>query len=70
MKDKRIVISPPERRELERRVRSRTIGAEDARRAQVILALGSGLGVRAVASKLKCIIRISSAGESAFWQAV
>ena len=54
MKDKRIVISPPERRELDRRVRSRTIGAEDARRAQVILALGSGLGVRAVASKLKC----------------
>ena len=54
MKDKRVVISPPERRELSRRVRSRTIGAEDARRAQVILALGSGLGVRAVASKLKC----------------
>ena len=54
MKDKRVVISPPERRELSRRVRSQTIGAEDARRAQVILALCSGLGVRAVASKLKC----------------
>ena len=48
------MISPPERRELSRRVRSRTIRAEDARRARVILALGSGLGVRAVAGMLKC----------------
>ena len=54
MKNKRVVISPPERRELSRRVRSRTIRAEDARRAQVILALGSGLGVRAVAGMLNC----------------
>jgi transposase len=44
----------PERRELSRRVRSRTIRAEDARRARVIRALGSGLGVRAVAGMLKC----------------
>ena len=48
------MISPPERRELGRRVRSRTIRAEDARRAQVVLALGSGLGVRAVAGILNC----------------
>ena len=48
------MISPPERRELSRRVRSRTIRAEDARRARVILALGSGLGVRAVAGMLNC----------------
>ena len=48
------MISPPERRELGRRVRSRTIRAEDARRAQVVLALGSGLGVRAVAGMLNC----------------
>ena len=54
MKNKKVVISPPERRELSRRVRSRTIGAEDARRARVILALGSGLGVRAVAGMLRC----------------
>jgi transposase len=54
VKNKRVVISPPERRELSRRVRSRTIGAEDARRAKVVLALGSGLGVRAVAGMLKC----------------
>ena len=54
MKNKRVVISPPERRELSRRVRSRTIGAEDARRAKVVLALGSGLGVRAVAGMLRC----------------
>jgi Homeodomain-like domain-containing protein len=54
VKKKKVVISPPERRELSRRVRSRTIGAEDARRARVILALGSGLGVRAVAGMLRC----------------
>ena len=54
MKNKKVVISPPERRELSRRMRSRTIGAEDARRARVILALGSGLGVRAVAGMLRC----------------
>jgi transposase len=54
VKNKKVVISPPERRELSRRVRSRSIGAEDARRAQVILALGSGLGVRAVAGMLRC----------------
>ena len=54
MNNKKVVISPPERRELSRRVRSRTIRAEDARRAQVILALGSGLGVRAVAGMLNC----------------
>jgi transposase len=54
VKNRKIVISPPERRELTRRVRSRTIRAEDARRAQVILALGSGLGVRAVAGMLQC----------------
>ena len=54
MKSKKVVISPPERREPTRRVRSWTIRAEDARRARVILALGSGLKVCAVAGLLRC----------------
>ena len=61
------MISPPERRELSRRIRSRRIRAEDARRARVILALGSGLGVRAVAGMLKCSSSYVSALERAFF---
>ena len=53
-KSKRVMISPPERRELGRRVRSRSIRAEDARRAQVILALAGGRGVRGTAAALGC----------------
>lgn len=54
MKSKRIVISPPERRELNRRIRSRTIRAEDAKRANVILELASGASIRAVATTIGC----------------
>jgi transposase len=50
----RVVISPPERQELQRRVRSRSIRAEDAKRAKVVLSLASGAGVRAVAAELGC----------------
>lgn len=54
MSSLRVVISPPERQELQRRVRSRSIRAEDAKRAQVVLSLASGSGVRAVAAELGC----------------
>lgn len=54
MKGKRIVISPPERRELNRRIRSRTIRAEDAKRANVILELASGASIRAAATTIGC----------------
>src|SRR4029453_14042783 len=38
----RIILSPPERRELQRMSRSRSVRAEDARRARIILSLASG----------------------------
>ena len=38
----RIILSPPERRELQRMSRSRSLRAEDARRARIILSLASG----------------------------
>lgn len=48
------MISPPERRELNRRIRSRTIRAEDAKRANVILELASGASIRAAATTIGC----------------
>lgn len=54
MATKRLILTPPERKELKRRTRARSIRAEDARRAQVILALAGGRGVRAIASALAC----------------
>ena len=38
----RIILSPPERCELQRMSRSRSVRAEDARRARIILSLASG----------------------------
>ena len=43
-----------ERDELERRVRSRSVRAEDSRRARVILELASGRGLRETATILSC----------------
>jgi len=51
---KRLILAPPERRELQRRVRSRTLRAEDVRRAQVILLVAGGEGVRGTAAALGC----------------
>ena len=39
----RVVLAPPERRELERRARSRSLEAEDSKRAKLILLLAKGL---------------------------
>ncbi len=49
-----MILTPPERKELTRRTRSRRIRAEDSKRARVILALASGRGVRETASSLAC----------------
>lgn len=54
MANKRLILTPPERKELQRRVRSRRVRAEDARRARVILALAGGQGVRPTAASLAC----------------
>jgi transposase len=52
--NKRLILAPPERRELKRRLRSRSLRAEDARRARVILERAGGRSVRATAALLAC----------------
>lgn len=49
-----LILTPEERRELQRRVRSRSLRAEDCQRARVILGLASGRGVRETAASLSC----------------
>lgn len=53
-KQQRIILAPPERRELNRRVRSRRIQAEDARRARVVLLLASGMPWSGIQDRLGC----------------
>ena len=54
MTAKRLILAPPERRELRRRIRSRRLRAEDARRARLIVELAGGTGIREAAAKLQC----------------
>jgi transposase len=49
-----LILTPQERRELQRRVRSRSSRAEDSQRARVILGLASGRGLRETAASLSC----------------
>src|SRR5580658_4174887 len=49
-----LVLTPDERTELERRVRSRKIRAEDARRAQVILMLARGDSFSTITATVGC----------------
>lgn len=51
---KRLILTPPERRELQRRVRSRSLRTEDSRRARVILEVAGGRGLRGTATYLAC----------------
>jgi len=54
MPSPRIVTSPAECQTLKRRVLSRSIRAEEAKKANVLLSLSSGTGVRAEAAQLGC----------------
>jgi transposase len=54
MVSKRLMLSPPEGRELSRRLRSRRGRSEDARRADVILRSAHGQSVREIAGALAC----------------
>jgi len=47
-------IAPHERRELDSRVRSRSLRAEDVRRAKLILMLGAGHSYSAIQQALGC----------------
>jgi transposase len=50
----RIVLAPPERRELKRRARKRSLAAELVNRAEVILLLAAGHSYREVRQRLGC----------------
>lgn len=55
-----IRLAPPERKELQRRLRSRSLAVEEVRRARVILLLAQGLSFSAIGSKLACSDRYIS----------
>lgn len=57
---KRIILSPPERRELVKLSRSRSSRAEDVRRAQIILELAGGQSMSAISKQLECSINTVS----------
>src|ERR1700751_2706529 len=50
----RIVLAPPERRELKRRARKRSLAVELVKRAEVILMLAAGHSYREVRRRLDC----------------
>lgn len=51
---KELILTDSERMELQRRVRSRSVRAEDSKRARVILELAGGRGLRETATYLAC----------------
>jgi len=52
----RLMISPPERREITRIARSRKVRAEEAQRARILLELAKGAGLREVSRHLDCSV--------------
>jgi len=50
----RVVLAPPERRELKRRARKRSLAVEIVKRAEVILLLASGHSYREIRERLDC----------------
>src|SRR6476646_2511198 len=50
----RVVLAPPERRELKRRARKRSLAVEIVKRAEVILMLASGHSYWEVRERLDC----------------
>ena len=54
MSDDRIALSPAERRELQSRVRSRVLRAEDVRRARLLLMLAEGESYLTIRKTLGC----------------
>ena len=54
MNNKRVILSPPERKALKGKARSRTARADEARRAELILGLAAGESYSALQSRLGC----------------
>lgn len=61
-------IAPPERRELQRRVRARGGRADDARRARLILMLAAGQSYRDIAGELGCSMAYVARWKTRFQQ--
>ena len=64
----RVVLAPPERRELERRARSRSLAVELVKRAKVILMLAAGRSYAEIGERLGCTDRYISLWKKRFNQ--
>lgn len=64
----RVILAPPERRELKRRARSRSLAVESARRAKVILMLAAGDSYSEIGERLGCSDRYISLWKERFQQ--
>src|SRR6266481_6468288 len=64
----RVMLAPPERRELERRARSRSLAVELVRRAKVILMLAAGRSYAEIGERLGCTDRYISLWKERFKQ--
>jgi transposase len=64
----RITLAPPERRELQRRARSRTLSAEDNKRARLMLLIAKGLSFSEICRRLNCTDRYISVWKRRFEQ--
>src|SRR5499427_8796579 len=64
----RVVLAPPERKELERRARSRSLAVELVRRAKLILMLAAGLSYSEIGKRLGCTDRYISLWKERFKQ--
>src|ERR1700716_114637 len=62
----RVILVPPERRELERRARSRSLAVELVRRAKVILMLAAGRSYSEISERLACTDRYISLWKEGF----
>src|SRR3979490_1063344 len=68
MNRNRLVLAPPERRELKRRARSRSLAAELVKRAKLILLLAGGHSYSEIGSRLSCTDRYISVWKQRFVQ--
>src|SRR6202795_2731931 len=64
----RVILAPPERRELQRRARGRSLSVESVRRAKVILMLAGGSSYSEICARLGCTDRYISLWKERFQQ--
>ena len=64
----RVFLAPPERRELQRRARGRSLSVESVRRAKVILMLAGGSSYSEICARLGCTDRYISLWKERFQQ--